>query len=776
MKDAPLLMADPAPPGTSSATPAKPGRSRPAHLPLLAILATYLLLALAYGVATPILEAGDENWHEAVVWRIAAGHGLPVLNPAEAHKVLLPVQEAGQPPLYYLLAAAATFWLQPPDPAAVMLPSPNAAIGQPDRSAWNKNLFVHGSGESFPWHGLALAVHLQRLLSTVLGGITVVTVYALARLALPRQTAAPILAAAFVAFNPMFLFISAAVDNDALAIALSSVALLLLAQTLQRGPATRAALLTGLTLGLATLAKLSAAAVTLPAMVVVLGPPLRSRKFRQAARRLLALAVPALVIAGWWFLRNWALYGDPLGLAMFVRVAGGRPQPLTPETLLSEAPSLWDGFWGVFGIFDILLPAGYYRGARVLLALAGLGLLLCAIRTVAARKGASNRRASPVSGGIIALLAGWLVLEAILLVRWTASTEASSGRLLFPALGSVAVLTALGLTTLAGRWRGFVSAGLAILMALGSALAIPLAILPAYAAPAFVPAAMLHPEIPLGYRYGNLELVGASLPAGPLTPGGTLPVTLFWATVGPIQENDVVSIQLFGPAGVRVENPLHRTDAFPGGGKILTSQWPVGMGLVDQTPVQLRADVAQPSLVHIEVFVYPNGRQTQPLPVETAGGQRLHVPEIGRLVYGHAPAQGPSVAPVATFGGQIALDAVTLPATAPAGGNLTVGLRWQALTAPAGSYTVFVHVGPPNQPPLAQHDQQPLAGALPTTDWVPGEIVNDHSIAPLPATLAPGAYDIYVGLYLPATGARLPASGGGEQVKIGVIHVTPGGR
>jgi len=73
---------------------------------------------MVYTVATPILEASDENWHEAAVWQIMAGHGLPVLDPAQRGEVLVPVQEAGQPPLYYLLAAAVTFWIHPPDPAS----------------------------------------------------------------------------------------------------------------------------------------------------------------------------------------------------------------------------------------------------------------------------------------------------------------------------------------------------------------------------------------------------------------------------------------------------------------------------------------------------------------------------------------------------------------------------------------------------------------------------------------------------------------------------------
>jgi 4-amino-4-deoxy-L-arabinose transferase-like glycosyltransferase len=751
----------------------------------IAILVTYLVLAVAYGVAMPILEAGDENWHESAVWQIIAGHGLPVLNPADKEKILVPVQEAGQPPLYYLLAAATTFWIHPPSPDAVMTASPNAPIGQPSGSTWHRNLLVHDAAESFPWHGLALAVHLQRLLSTLCGAVTVVAVYALAKLAMPamggtgiaRRSSAPaLLAMAVVAFNPMFLFVSASVDNDAPAIALSTVILVALVRAITCGATPRAAALTGTLLGLAMLSKLSAAAIAAPALAVYLWLAWRARSARLAAHYVAALAIPALLLSGWWFVRNWALYGDPLGLATFVQVAGGRPQALTLAGLLAEAPSIWAGFWGVFGIFDVLLPPVYYVVAKVLLILAGLGLLLYASEVRRARHRAAKGTLGRPHAPVFVLLGGWLVLEALLLVRWTAATEASSGRLLFPALGSVAVLVALGLVTLAGRWQALLSSALTILLALGSALAVPLAIAPAYAAPILVPAGVMHPSTPLGYRYGNLELVGATMPPAPLNPGSTVIVTLYWTTLGPIAQDDVVSIQLFGPAGVRVELQQPRTDAFPGSGKLATSHLGTGTGWVDQVPVSLRSDVSSPSLVHVDVFVYPNGRQGAPIAATTATGQPIGTPDIGRLVYGRPVTIVPvAPPPLAVFGQQIALQSAGLSPTAQAGRDLTVALHWRALAAPSDAYTVFVHIGPADRPPVAQHDQQPLAGVLPTTDWVAGESVDDVVKVPLPADLPPGRQDVYVGLYQSSTQIRLPLAGGATQVRVGSVAITTGG-
>jgi len=283
--------------------------------------------------------------------------------------------------------------------------------------------------------------------------------------------------------------------------------------------------------------------------------------------------------------------------------------------------------------------------------------------------------------------------------------------------------------------------------------------------------------VSLGYRYGNLELVGATLPPGPLDPGGVITVSLYWAALGPIAQNDVVSVQLFGLAGVRVEDQQHRTDAFPGGGAVLTTAWPPGMGLIDRVPIRLRSDVPAPSLVHLTVFVYPDGQTGSPIQARRANGQPLDPPEIGRLVYGRAHVLVPvAPSPLTVFAHQIALQGADVPATGRAGSTLPIRLHWRAIATPSAAYTVFIHLGPPDQQPLAQHDQQPLDGKLPTTDWVAGETIDDVVQLPLPPTLAAGAYQVYTGLYLPATGARLPLAGGATQVLVGSVTILPGGR
>jgi hypothetical protein len=57
---------------------------------------------------------------------------------------------------------------------------------------------------------------------------------------------------------------------------------------------------------------------------------------------------------------------------------------------------------------------------------------------------------------------------------------------------------------------------------------------------------------------------------------------------------------------------------------------------------------------------------------------------------------------------------------------------------------------------VADADSPPSSGLYPTDRWQPGEGVRDRHTLKIPADLAPGNYTIEIGMYLLASGARLP--------------------
>jgi hypothetical protein len=81
-----------------------------------------------------------------------------------------------------------------------------------------------------------------------------------------------------------------------------------------------------------------------------------------------------------------------------------------------------------------------------------------------------------------------------------------------------------------------------------------------------------------------------------------------------------------------------------------------------------------------------------------------------------------------------------------------LALTWHVTTAPAESFTTFVHILDVNGKPIGQADGPSLSGDYPTDWWSPGETIIDTR----PLTLPPEADRVTMGLYRLADGARLP--------------------
>ncbi|MBE9508232.1 MAG: hypothetical protein IMY86_09295, partial [Chloroflexi bacterium] len=128
---------------------------------------------------------------------------------------------------------------------------------------------------------------------------------------------------------------------------------------------------------------------------------------------------------------------------------------------------------------------------------------------------------------------------------------------------------------------------------------------------------------------------------------------------------------------------------------------------------------------------------------------------------------------MAFFGEQIELRYPLVNARLSPGDEIALPLRWWALATPDEDYQVFVHLGTPGVPPLAQNDGPPQNGLSPTSTWVIGQEVLDRRVLLLPDTLPPGRYAVTAGLYRLSDGSRLPVSGADGQniLTIGYVEV-----
>jgi hypothetical protein len=730
--------------------------SRSFSWPLVGVLLGFLLLAGVYSVVNPLFEAPDEVWHYEYVRWLVEGHGLP--RPEDVGSAPWE-QEGSQPPLYYLLAAALTFAIPTDNAPAVIRYNPHAAVGQADAFG-NKNMMAHGPPERWPWRGVALAAHTVRFFSIVLGALTVAATYGTARLLNGGRWVPAVAAALLVALNPQFLFLSGAISNDNLVTTCCTMGIwLLVVVVTQATPPTRGQLIRlGLIAGAAALSKVSGLALSGLIGLTLIGLAWRDRAPRRLLGQGLLVGGLALAVAGWWYGRNWWLYGDPLGLSAMFAVLPGRDDPLTPAEVVKLVPGVWRSFWAVFGWFNIVVEDWVYRGFT-LLTLAGIAGLLWGGWQV--RSGWKAWQLGPWL-----LLGLWLVVIALLVVRW-AQISYPQGRLLFPAISAVATLVGSGLCwLLPERRQAWLLVPLALWLIPVAVMAPVRWIQPAYAPPALLAATTQVPNARSLSFANEVALRGFAWEPATLQPGASVELTLFWQALAPLPGDYSVFVHLVDENGI----VQAQRDSYPAGGALPTSGWPVGEIVPDRHRLTLPAVLPVPTQLRVDVGLYDfaTGRRLQ---LQSAEGLPQDIASLGSLTV--TPADpGDSEALRINFGDQIALVDYKFDRwVVSPGETLTVTLDWQALTVPQDDYVVFVHLLLPPDAVWAQRDAMPQTGAAPTSTWAAGQRVTDMVELVVPAEAPAGLYTVEIGLYDPDTGERLSVNFEDAGVRLGQVRV-----
>jgi hypothetical protein len=730
---------------------------------LVILLGAHLVLGLVYDVATPIFEAPDEGYHFAVARWIGLGRGLPVQRPGVKADW---AQEGSQPPLYHSLVAGLTFWIDTSDWNNVFVFNPLSRIGIPG-TTHNANLYRHTSAEDFPYHGTALAVHLGRWFSLGLSLLAVFLAYRLSLAVFPQQEKLALLAAALMALNPKAIYINTSVNNDNLLMLFSTAALLVSVRFMKPAKLVTPERsrfkddlpwlgLLGVLLGLAALTKVSGL-VLWPAAALAVGwgclkPAERITKWKVEGGRFLAsgsvVAMVAVLVSGWWFWRNFTLYGEWLGLNTMVAIAGPRVPPITLVDLIwREGAGFFYSYWSVFGVFTILPPnwVQFFFIALTGLALVGGGVALFRLRTWP--------RVEPV----------WLALFCALtlagVINWTMQTFASQGRLAFGAIAPLSIFMALGLAGLGelvtlgrrARWRSW-GAGVGMSLLALVALVVPVA----YIAPHYMPPRVLtESDLPKDLHEthvafdAKIELVGYTSDDALRRPGESQRVTLYWRALQPMAADYVVALHLIG----RGLEEVGKIDTWPGGGNAPTSQWPAGGLLADTYWLPISTTATAPSQLKLDLAFWL-GQADNKLPMTAAGNEQLDKSlalDVGRLV----PAQSAHFKPAFVEGSRFEYGISLLGMDIGEAGQVT--LYWKTDQVIPGNYTVFLYVLDAAGTQVTQADGPPLNNDWPTSAWVPGQAFADSRHMAESAKLAPGRYTVRLGLYEPVSGARVAA-------------------
>jgi 4-amino-4-deoxy-L-arabinose transferase-like glycosyltransferase len=374
------------------------------------VLAAVVVLGVANGLlwafTIPFNEGPDEAAHFLVV-RFIVDHGrLPVFSPDELW--LLNTSKgfvesyAPFPPLAYVVDAL--------------------AVRATNGTMWGARL-------------VSVACYVLTVTFTFLG----------ARRLAPNARAVAVSAALVVAFLPQFAFTGAYVNNDAFGVAITGLLVYLLLRV-RDSPSAWLVAAVGVAAGALLLTKYTFYPV---ALVAVAAAAWRSRRPTHLALLLCSVAVSS----GWWFARNWALYGEviPVHVIADAKAAAGGNTLFVPAeygiTLLdiSTRTDFWwatfTSFTGKFGFLTIELNPGYYLVCLGLLALAIVGGLA---RPFSSRRG--DRDLTPFFIGTAMIIA-----TALFAMASSAYGEYSpQGRYLFGALVPIAIGLAVSWNWLGG--------------------------------------------------------------------------------------------------------------------------------------------------------------------------------------------------------------------------------------------------------------------------------------------------------------------------------------
>jgi hypothetical protein len=388
---------------------------------LLIILAIYLALGALYAVLTPPWQVIDEPAHLSYVRYVAEKQQLPILRSSDLPTPYLEdlklwkfppnmsieelQYESYQPPLYYVLAAAAY---------RVMLP-----LGVPMPLGLRAFSLLLGLGAIYIGYKSVMAIF-------------------------PNDPLPALGTAAFAATLPMHLALTAAVNNDVLARLVLNLAIWRLVTMSQGRWTVRRSFEVGALMGLGLLSGFSAYIIPGVAIVALVWDDLRTRREQKGLFLWRTLGYggimlgTALMIALPWLLRNVQVYGrgDLFGIGRHNQVTAAliaidqRPDPQTWLTWLHDMVVVtFRSFWGEFGWMSVPLSPGLYGALALASSLVVIHLEFYMSDMVRGRV-----HLAPHAMRALALLVIWGMLTVASYFWLNTRVPQFQGRYLFPAL------------------------------------------------------------------------------------------------------------------------------------------------------------------------------------------------------------------------------------------------------------------------------------------------------------------------------------------------------
>lgn len=737
-------------------------------LPLL-VLAYFIIGVLMYAAATPIFESPDEASHFLYAHNLHNTGQLPILEDRATVFASRAVQRH-HPPLYYVIGSLLLTGTTRDNLPAYLQENPFAHYGT--IAANNANVLLHPlqppSGDTMH------AAWRLRVLSLLFACGTLWCIYRVGCMAFGRSVG--LLAMFLAASIPSFVSISGSINNDNAVTFFYSAGIAWAVWVWQKRTIhTRDMLIIGAILAGAALSKITGLTLMGFIGLVLLGGLVTGRFTKNTIHQtptsvpmsdLLWLVVKTGliaglcvgVLAGWWYLRNLQLYGDPLALAA-TNTIWGRSAPTDPRQVMSEAWGVWESFWLVLGHYNVRGPNWVYPVLTVLSVMGGVGLIIQVWRnTVGVRHLVPLQMHDAKKWPFILMLLSAIVIVVGALIVATRSINVSQGRILFPALAAFCPLLALGLRGW-GRWAVW---GLVPLMI--AHIITPFAIL----GPAFSPprAIATLPDDVIAVQAGaeGLHLLGYRIKPDTMTPDDSVQVRVY--IKGRHAADPALYLKIVDPLTLV---PIGGADVYPGmtpssqldpnqmyevaftlpiNRARLTGLTPrrldlvMGWRLLGDDPIN---DTGTPLL-----WTLADGSQSDGLRVE---GPTLIDPDYKAPV----PAQTVGV----VYGSAFELVGYSVsPSTVSTGQSVSITLVWRSLGPMSEDWTLALGLLDAEGHVIAQADG-PLPG-YPTSVWRTGVMTEDMRTIIIPSETVPGDLRLFIGWYRPTdANQRLTAKGFG---------------
>jgi 4-amino-4-deoxy-L-arabinose transferase-like glycosyltransferase len=395
---------------------------------LASIIIAYLVMGVLYAYLTPHWQVPDEPAHYNYVKYLAENRRLPVLKMGDyPHEYLEELKEKRfppdmsiaplryefhQPPLYYIISAP--FY----------------------------KLFA---GKLLP----------LRLLSTLFCTLLLYISYRIVKDVFHGEEALALGTVAFVAFVPMHIAMTAAVNNDALAELILAGVFWMLVRYIKKERGYGWLIGLGVLTGLGMLTK-TTTYISIPLVLIALA----MKRFRRGGYSFLLSSslflLTSFSFALPWFIRNALIYGDFdfLGLKRHDAIVVGQPRTAdwialygTMEVIKRFAITTFQSFWAQFGWMGILVDVRIYFGLALLCTFSAIGFTIYIVRALRERELLFLQRDA------ILLMALSSLFSLLSYLWYNTKFVQHQGRYLFTALVPFGLFFSLGLREILNRGR-----------------------------------------------------------------------------------------------------------------------------------------------------------------------------------------------------------------------------------------------------------------------------------------------------------------------------------